>query len=83
MRKQRGYLAHDELRIPTPMGAKVQIRRTDDTVEEYSFLGIDAKDRQLLRHTEGRDVFHVFTVPFSSVRIVAPMADATDSRDSP
>jgi len=72
MRKQRGYLLHDELRVPTPLGARVQIRRLDDTLEDYSFLGIDAKGRQILRHVEGRDVFHAFTVPFSSVHIDAP-----------
>lgn len=72
MRKQRGYLLHDELCIPTPLGARVQIRRPDDTLEDYSFLGIDAKGRQVLRHAEGRDVFHAFTVPYSSVRIDAP-----------
>lgn len=72
MRKQRGYLLHDELCIPTPLGARVQIRRSDDTLEDYSFLGIDANGRQILRHAEGRDVFHAFTVPFSSVHIDAP-----------
>lgn len=77
MRKQRGYLLHDELRIPTPLGARVQIRRPDDTLEDYSFLGIDAKGRQVLRHAEGRDVFHAFTVPFSSVRIDAPTKPET------
>lgn len=72
MRRQRGYLPHDELCIPTPHGARVQIRRPDDTLEDYSFLGIDAKGRQVLRHEDGRDVFHAFTVPFRSVHIDAP-----------
>ncbi len=76
MRKQRGYLLHDELCIPTPHGARVQIRRPDDTLEDYSFLGIDAKGRQVLRHEDGRDVFHAFTVPFRSVRIDAPATPA-------
>lgn len=71
MRKHRGYLVFDELRIPTPPGSQVQITRADDTLEDYRFLGIDAKGRQILRHADGRDVFHAFTVPFTVVRIVA------------
>lgn len=76
MRKHRGYLAHDELRIPTPYGSQVEILRRDDSVEKYSFLGVDANGRQVLRHVDGRNVLFAFTVPFSSVRVIVPAAPA-------
>ena len=73
-RKQEPYLDHDELCIPTPLGAHVQIRRVDDTVEDYKFLGIDANGRRLLRHADGRDVLYALIVPFRSIRIDVPAA---------